>query len=243
MVRLILVALGIIPLTLFYWFLIFMIGRWKPYGNFNNFLMRSWAGFILKASGVKVRVENLEVVKENVPALILGNHQGNYDVAVLANVLPVTVRFLAKKELFRIPFFGSGMRGAGIIPVDRQNRTKAIESIEKAQQLIIQHKLGIVAFPEGTRSADGVIKPFKKGLFILAIKAQIPIIPFSISGTRFIMRKGQIKIYSGPVKLVFHEPIPTKGLTLEDRDELMEKVRQVIIEGYDHSYGDPNNVQ
>jgi 1-acyl-sn-glycerol-3-phosphate acyltransferase len=240
MIRLVLIAVGIIPLTILYWFIIFFFTRWWPYSRFNNLIIRTWSGYILKAAGVKIEVENVDTIKNAVPAIIVGNHQSQFDVVALAYALPIPVRFLAKKELFKIPFFGGGMKGAGIIPIDRQNRTKAIESIRHAEEVIRKHKLGIVAFPEGTRSPDGEIRKFKKGPFILAINTQLPIVPVSISGTRFIMKKGTAKIRAGKIKIVIHEPIQTTGLTLNDRDELLEKVRNVIISGYDHYYGEKN---
>lgn len=242
MIRVVLVAIGLIPLTLLYWIIIFFFSRWWPYSRFNNMLIRTWASFILWASGVKVQVENLHYVKENLPSIIVGNHQSHFDVAALASILPVPVRFLAKKELFKIPFFGSGMKGIGIIPVDRQNRAKAVESINRAEKIIRKHKLAIVAFPEGTRSIDGNIQRFKKGPFIMAINTQLPIIPVSISGSRFILQKGTLRIRPGKIKVIFHPPVSTTGLTLDDRDTLIKKVRDIIISGYDQNYGEENHV-
>lgn len=238
MIRVIILALGLIPLTALYWFIIFFFSRWWPYSRFNNWLMRSWCRFILIVAGVKVKVENLHYATQNLPAIILGNHQSLFDVAVLTSILPVPVRYLAKKELFRIPLFGGGMKAVGIIPVDRQNRLQAIESINRTEEIIRKNKLAIVAFPEGTRSPDGIIRPFKKGLFILAINTGIPIVPFSISGTRFIMKKGQLKIKPGIAKVVFHPPVLTRNLTLDDKEKLIEEVYNVIRSGYDHKWGE-----
>jgi 1-acyl-sn-glycerol-3-phosphate acyltransferase len=122
------------------------------------------------------------------------------------------------------------MRLRGFIPVDRKNRERAIAAVEKAVEAI---KAGnsFLAYPEGTRSPDGRLQPFKKGVFVMAIKASAPIVPISISGTSHVMRKGEVAIRPGTVRITMHDPVPTEGCTLEDRGKIIERVRAAIMTG------------
>jgi 1-acyl-sn-glycerol-3-phosphate acyltransferase len=145
----------------------------------------------------------------------------------------VQFRWIAKKELFNIPFFGAAMRSAGYIEIDRHNQEKALQSIDEAALRIRKGK-SIMTFPEGTRSRDGEIKAFKQGAFHLAINSGVPIVPVSIIGSGRIMPKRSVKIKSGQIKLVIGEPIEVKSFDIEKRFELIKKVRDSIIKNYDN---------
>ncbi|HRY38849.1 MAG TPA: lysophospholipid acyltransferase family protein, partial [Smithellaceae bacterium] len=138
----------------------------------------------------------------------------------------------AKKELFAIPVFGRAMKSAGYIEIDRQNHEKALLSLDQAALRIREGK-SVMTFPEGTRSRDGEIKAFKQGTFYLAIQSGVSIVPISIIGSGDIMPKGSLKVKPGKIKLVIAKPIDVKNYTLENRQELIDKVRQIIIENYD----------
>ena len=144
---------------------------------------------------------------------------------------PFQFRWVAKKELFRIPIFGAAMRRAGYIEIDRQHHDKALKSLNEAAQKIREGK-SVMTFPEGTRSKDGIIKPFKQGMFHLAIQSGVPIIPVSIIGSGDIMRKRSLRIYPGKITLFIDRPIALSGFSIEDRHLLIEKVRNVIIGNY-----------
>ena len=158
------------------------------------------------------------------------------DIPVTVVALALSIRIIAKRELFKIPIFGWGMRAGGIIEIDRSNHKKALETLQKAEEIIKSNKLSILAFPEGTRSVNGKIHPFKKGPVILAINTGLPVLPVSISGTRKILPKGKIKIRFGRVKVVIHQPIITENLSLQDRHELAEQVHKTIAEGFIENY-------
>jgi 1-acyl-sn-glycerol-3-phosphate acyltransferase len=144
---------------------------------------------------------------------------------------------MAKKELFTIPVFGWALYASGTIRIDRTNRARAITSMNNALDRI-RKGVSVVVFPEGTRSEDGKIRDFKKGGFVLAIKGEIPIIPVSISGSRFILRKHSSRIHPGDIKIVISDPINTKDYGYQERKELNDYVRKIIIQNYDEHYNE-----
>jgi 1-acyl-sn-glycerol-3-phosphate acyltransferase len=135
-------------------------------------------------------------------------------------------------ELFKIPIFGRAMRKAGYISIDRYHRESAFESLKVAANKI-KGGVSVLIFPEGTRSRDGNIRPFKKGGFVMAIDSGVPIVPVVITGTRAIMPKGKFRVYPGHVRMVIHQPIGTSTYTRETKEALMESVRRVICEKFE----------
>lgn len=158
----------------------------------------------------------------------MANHQSDFDILILLAHVPCQFRWIVKKELFHIPLFGPAMRKAGYIEMDRQNHKSALRSIEKAARKIRDGK-SVMSFPEGTRSKDGKVEPFKQGMFYLAIKAGVPIIPISLIGAYHILPKRSLRINPGKVTMVIGNPIETCGYTIENRHALIEKVRNAII--------------
>ncbi|MEJ5300228.1 MAG: lysophospholipid acyltransferase family protein [Thermodesulforhabdaceae bacterium] len=191
---------------------------------------RIWGLIQLKATGTKVIVRNKQFVNPKETYVYMGNHQSWFDIFVLLAYVPGQFRWLAKEELYKIPIVGQAMRLIGYIPIDRSNRAKAFESIDKAAEKI-QEGASVMIFPEGTRSRDGVLQPFKKGGFILAIKSKKPILPISISGSYRIMRKGSWIVNPGVITLTFHPPIPTENYSIDDRDHLISLVEKAIRQG------------
>ena len=188
---------------------------------------RQWARGCLWLGGVRLQVVGIEHLPAQGPVVYMSNHQGNFDIPALFAGLPVQFRWLAKAELFRIPLFGLTMRTAGYIPVERQNRRLAIQSMNLAAQRVAAGT-SIMIFPEGTRSPDGALLPFKKGGFILALQAQAPIVAIAIDGSAALMAKKSLKIHSGEIRLRIFPPIPTAGLGMHDRDALMTEVETRI---------------
>jgi 1-acyl-sn-glycerol-3-phosphate acyltransferase len=174
--------------------------------------------------------------KENIlrgkPQIFMANHQSDFDILIVLAHIPGQFRWLVKKELFHIPVFGAAMKSAGYIEIDRNNREKAMQSLDQAALRIREGK-SIMAFPEGTRSRFGEIKHFKQGTFYLAIKSGAPIVPISIIGSGEIMPKRSLKIKPGKIKLVIDKPIDVKNIMLENRQELITIVRNTIIKNYD----------
>src|SRR3982751_1022919 len=156
------------------------------------------------------------------------NHVLNLDPPLVVPKIPKRTAVLVKKELFRIPLLGKAMRMASFVPVDRSNRDAAIASIQRATE-VMKSGVNITIFPEGTRSPDGKLLPFKKGPFHLAFESKAPVIPMTIFGTEKLMSKGSMKIRGGQTTLIFHAPILPANY--QSREELMAAVRAQIESG------------
>jgi len=188
---------------------------------------RSWARWLLRTSGVEVRTEGFDRIPQGQPVVFVSNHQSFFDIIALAGTLPGTYRFVAKKELAKVPVFGQALRAAGHIYIDRQNRQAAFGAYESAAA-VIRSGTSAIVFAEGTRSRTGNLLPFKKGPFVLAIAAQVPVVPVYCAHTFGILPKGNIRIRPRPVTLYFGDPIPTSGMDYEDRERLLQRARRVI---------------
>jgi len=188
---------------------------------------RAWARSILKASRVRVSVFGGDRVRPGRPYIIMANHQGNYDIPALLGHLPIDFRWVAKAELFRIPLFGRAMRAVGCIPIDRGDRESAYGSLERAAA-VLKGGTSVLIFPEGTRSPDGRLLPFKKGGFALALSSGVPIVPVAVRGSTAIMPRGICRVRPGDITLTIGSPVPTAGLRHQDRDSLTETVRGAL---------------
>ena len=192
-------------------------------GSVYDDIPRWWARTLLWAAGVSVRVYGAEWARGSSPQIFVGNHVSWFDVLASAAALP-RGKYIAKAELFRIPVFGQAIRWIGMIAIDRDNRTAAFGSLERAAAKIREGN-PVVVFPEGTRGEEYALRPFKKGPFVLAITAGVPIVPMVIHGTIERMRRGSWAIHPGAIEVTFGEPIPTTGYTFDDRAELVAVVR------------------
>ena len=211
-----------------------------PFGSYNKVTNKTaliWSKSIVWAAGAKIELHGLDKIDFNKSYVFAGNHQSHIDVVAVFSILPLTVRYIAKKELFRIPLFGWAMSAAGTIKVDRSNREKAIKSIETAGETI-KKGVSVILFPEGTRSPDGEIHAFKKGAFVLASKSSVPVVPISISGTRNILKKHSLRLTPGKVKIVISDPIDSSKYKLDDREKFASDVRQVIIKNFDKDFNE-----
>jgi len=198
-------------------------------GNGPHLLARFWANSILWVSRVKISVSGIDKLDPARSYIYMPNHQSNADIPLLLGRLPVQFRWLAKAELFKIPIFGRAMRGVGYISIDRSNRKSAFESLERAARTI-RNGTSLLIFPEGTRSRDGHILPFKKGGFVLSVDAGVPIVPIIIRGTREIIPKGHFMIRPAPVTMQILDPVETAGYTRRSKDALLEKIRSIFID-------------
>jgi 1-acyl-sn-glycerol-3-phosphate acyltransferase len=200
----------------------------SPGENKSHKVAQIWARILLFLTNTRVTVIGAENVQAQKPQIYMANHQSDVDILIVLAHVPGQFRWIAKKELFQIPIFGAAMRGAGYIEIDRQNHEKATISLDQAARKIRDGK-SVMSFPEGTRSKDGKVKAFKQGMFHLAIKSGVPIVPISIIGASDIMPKRSLIIKPGNVTLVIDKPIELKEYSIENRHELIEKVRNVII--------------
>lgn len=187
---------------------------------------RTGVRLALALSGVRVRQVHPEYAVAHPTAVFVSNHVSNIDPPALFMVLP-RIAIILKRELRRIPLLGYVMELGGFIYVNRQARGSRREALEQAVATLKQG-ISLLVFPEGTRSRDGKLLPFRPGPFTMAIEAQKPIVPITVHGTRELMPKGKGSIRPGTITLRFLEPVPTAGLTAADRNELMERVRSAM---------------
>ena len=191
-----------------------------------------WSKILLLIFNTKVEIIGKENILRGKPQVFMANHQSDFDILIVLAHIPGQFRWLVKKELFNIPIFGAAMKSAGYIEIDRNNKERAMQSLDQAALRIREGK-SIMAFPEGSRGRFGEIKPFKQGTFYLAIKSGVPIVPISIIGSGEIMPKRSLKIKPGKIKLVIDKPIDVRNFTLENRQELIKIVRNTIIKNHD----------
>ncbi|MEX2300813.1 MAG: lysophospholipid acyltransferase family protein [Bryobacterales bacterium] len=189
---------------------------------------RTGVRLALGLSGVRVRQIHAEYAAAHPTAVFVCNHVSNIDPPALFMALP-RIAVILKRELRRIPLLGYVMELGGFIYVNRQARGSRREALEKAVDTL-RSGTSLLIFPEGTRSPDGYLLPFRPGPFTMAIEAQTPIVPITVHGTRELMPKGKGTIQPGTITLRFHTPISTVGLTTADRNELIERVR-LVMEG------------
>lgn len=194
-------------------------------GDFARRCARGWGRGGLALAGVDVVIEGAERIPADTPVIFMGNHQSNFDILALSLALPRSFSWIAKEELFRIPFFGGAMRRAGYIALDRSHGRKALKSMQAAAERI-KNGASVVIFPEGTRSGDGRLLPFKKGGFLLALRAGVPVVPFTINGSTAVNPGKRLELHRGTIRIVVSDPIRVEdGMK---QDELLERVHGAI---------------
>jgi 1-acyl-sn-glycerol-3-phosphate acyltransferase len=188
-----------------------------------------WAWLILKTNRVKLQVEGLEKIVRNKSYVFISNHASNLDPPALCLAIPQTLRFIAKRSLAKVPIFGQALKLGRIILIDRSDNQKAVETINKA---IKDLKDGISAFffAEGTRSPDGMLQDFKKGGIMVALKTKLPIIPITVVDSYKLLPRKALRIRPGVLRIIVGDPIDTSGYTEDDKDFLVQKVRDIIAD-------------
>jgi len=234
MVRTSITIFGIILVTAFMALMVILVSFATAGGDTMHKVARIWAKCILALSNITVTVKGFSNLKPGRSYIYMANHMSNFDIPVLQAYLPVQFRWLAKAELYKIPIFGYAMKRAGYISIDRSDRKSAIESLNKAVK-IIRDGVSVVIFPEGTRSNTNKVQPFKKGGFFLAVDSGVPIIPIIIHGTGRIMPKKKMLIKPGNVTLEIEKPITSSDYTRKTKDDLIEKVRDIILDSFEQN--------
>lgn len=222
-------AIGVV-LTLFWSTLGILTWPLAPRGNLYLRFARIWSRWILALLGIDIAVEGRDRLDRDATYLFMSNHMSTFDIFALFVATEHPLRMVAKRVLFFIPIFGWSLWMCGFIPIDRSDRERAIASLEKAARRI-REGISVLVFPEGTRSRTGRLQRFKKGGFMLALKAGVPVVPVVVLGTQEIMEKGSIEVRKGTITVRFGEPIPTAGMEMgrQTRDRLMGRVRQSMV--------------
>ncbi len=180
----------------------------------------------LRAAGVRVVVEGLARVPKGAACLYMANHQSNLDPPLLAGVQPANAAMMVKASLMRIPIFGLAMRLGRCVPVERSGRLESAKQSLRAASEVLRSGLSITIFPEGTRSENAQLLPFKKGPFFLAMQTGVPVVPVTISGTGAMLGKGSQRLRPGTARVFFHAPLDPRNFG--SREELLEAVRAAI---------------
>jgi 1-acyl-sn-glycerol-3-phosphate acyltransferase len=199
-------------------------------GDAGHRCARAWAWLILRTTGVRVRVSGLEQLDPSRSYVFAANHQSIYDIPILFATLPFQLRIVAKESLGRVPFLGWHLRRTGHLLVDRRN--PGADIVMKMKRLVGERH-SLIVFPEGTRSVDGALGRFKKGSFVVAIDAQLAVVPVSIRGSRHVMKKGRLMVCPGEVTLTVHAPVSTAAITRAHAPAFAEQVRGIVREEVD----------
>jgi len=198
-------------------------------GNLSHLAARLWGKIQLRTTGSRVTVQGLEYLDPRKSYILVSNHQSFFDIFSLLGYLPLQFRWIAKAELFRIPLLGWAMSRTGYIRIERGSPKKAYRSMIAAAEKV-RNGVSVLIFPEGTRSPDGNLQPFKKGVFLIALKSQAPILPIAIRGTRDNMRKNDWRSYPGHVEIRIFPSIETAGFSTDKEAELSEQVRNTLFQ-------------
>ncbi len=188
---------------------------------------RFWGRIIIRGSGVKVSIRSVTELDRSASYIYAANHQSQFDIFALQGYLTHDFRWLAKKELFAIPVFGTAMRHAGYISVDRSHGRKAVQSLNEAARRIADGT-SVIIFPEGTRSPDGQLQTFKSGVMVLAIRSGVPIVPVAIRGSHEVLPKGALLPRPGHISIIMGQPIETSGYSMKQKDELAERLQRTV---------------
>jgi 1-acyl-sn-glycerol-3-phosphate acyltransferase len=219
----------IISSTIFFGLLSVVVSLFDKTGRVMMKLARIWARSLLAIAGVRVTVEGAEKLTPGQSYVFASNHLSYMDTPVILSNIHADFRFMAKDGLFKIPLLGTHLGQAGHIPVPRGDPRAAVKTMTLAAESIKTRNISILIFPEGGRSRDGVLQPFKDGAAYIAIKAGVCIVPVAICGTREVLAMHSSTFHRGAVTVRIGDPIPTTGLTLHDRKSVTENARDQVV--------------
>jgi 1-acyl-sn-glycerol-3-phosphate acyltransferase len=221
-------ALALVVSTLIVVSIVVVVCLFEQDGKQGYRFAQWWMAFNLWMSGVRVKVRGLENVDAKRQYVFMSNHRSAADIVAIGWALwEFQIRFVAKKELLKVPVFGWGLAALKNIVIDRSNHVQAVRSYAVAGQRI-RRGISVVVFPEGTRGVGEELLPFKKGGFVLAMETSTPIAPIAVVGTTAVMAKHSLRIESGEVEIRVGVPIETAGIALKDKDPILAAVREAI---------------
>ncbi len=201
--------------------------------NLSHKISSLWGRGLCVLNGIRVDIEGLEHVRVDRAQIYIANHQGFFDIFALNAYLPAQIRWVAKSSLFKIPFVGWSMTASGYVPVERGNRKKSYQAflatIEK-----LKAGNSIVIFPEGTRSEDGTIGPFKKGGPLLSVRSGAPLVPVTLMGTGSIIKKGSGIIKPGRIRIIISPPISSQSVSEDKEENVLHNLRDIICKNYEN---------
>jgi 1-acyl-sn-glycerol-3-phosphate acyltransferase len=227
MARQILIWTGVVLLTIAFGVPSIVAAFIPPRGDWFLLFARGWARSILRLAGISVRMLHPERLDPARSYVVVSNHESFCDIPVLLASLPVSLRFMAKRSIFRVPVLGWSIAAAGFIPVDRGERGRGAATVDAALRRLRGGR-SVVIFPEETRTADGSLLPFKQGAALLALRSGLPVLPLGIAGTRRTLPKGSWRISGGPVVLAAGSPLPVEGRRPSERRDLTRNLQAVI---------------
>ena len=200
--------------------------------NLSHKVSALWGRWLCTFNGIEVNIQGLEHVRRDQAQIFVANHQGFFDIFALNAYLPVQLRWVAKSSLFKIPFVGWSMSASGYIPVERENRKKSYQAFLAT---IEQLKGGnsIVIFPEGTRSVDGTIGPFKKGGHLLSVRSGASLVPVTLLGTGSIIKKGSGIITPGQIQIIISPPLSSEAVKEDKEENVLRNLRDIICKNYE----------
>lgn len=206
-----------------------MVSIFDASGRTQHRVAKAWARMLLGIAGARIRVEGRERIAPGASYVIVANHLSFMDIPVILAHIPVEIRFLAKRSLFKVPFIGTHLRRAGHLPVEREEARASVKTMAEAAQIIRNRGISVLIFPEGGRSPHEM-RDFREGAAYIAIKAGAPALPVALDGTRQILPMGSIHMAPGEVVLRIGDPIPVDGLKIHDRHTLTEELQRRVAE-------------
>ncbi|MBP1767874.1 MAG: 1-acyl-sn-glycerol-3-phosphate acyltransferase [Candidatus Aminicenantes bacterium] len=226
------ILLGVVYVILIFVLLLVLLIFW-PFGQREPLLrLGRWAMSLAPGVlGIKINVSGRDRIDGKTPYIFMSNHLSFLDGPLLFLLIPQSVRVILKKEVFRIPVVGQGMRFVGFVPVDRKRARGGKKSIDQAACLMRERGYSYLIFPEGTRTRDGRIQAFKRGGFFLALESGAAIAPITIRGTYELMPRGTMFVRRGKIDVLFHPPVPAEGYDQNTMQTLVDKVRETIVSG------------
>jgi len=231
-IRAVLVA---VVLTMVLGPILIVISIFETSGSAAYLLSRLWARLLSRSMGLTFSIHGTERIAPGVSYIVTPNHQGYVDILALVCTLPFRFRWVIKRELLKIPLFGWSLGRMGVIPLDRSNRERSMKSLIAGASKLTGG-WSVLIYPEGTRTPDGNLQPFKKGPFIMAVQTGIPILPVTCNGAYRIMPRNTILFRPGHIAVTVGEPISSKGLTEEDVDRLRAQTQSAVSSRLDTGY-------
>ena len=210
-----------------------LAGFFDRNGDTSHNIASLWSRLLCRWNGIRVDITGMENILTDRAQIFVANHQGYFDIFALSGFLPTQIRWVAKSILFKIPFMGWAMKSAGYIPVKRDSKKNSYQAFLNTIETL---KAGnsVIIFPEGTRSEDGTIGPFKKGSELLARRSGAPLVPVTLAGTWSIIRKGSPVIQPGPVRIIISPAITIDSKSRGDEEETLKTIRSTICENFEN---------